>query len=768
MPLGQKETTTYDNYGRVESKTDFNNQTTSYIYDINDRIQTITYADGQVETFVYNALGQTTQTTMTVGTESLTTQYSYHNTLGRLTKEIQPSGAILEYAYDSVGNLLTFTLTNANEVSTTQYQYDTLNRLKTVISPQGEPTSYAYDEVGNLSSVIHANGNQEIYTYDNLNRLTSLEHQNANAEVLASFAYILSPLGERVEIVENNRSTSYNYDALSRVISEEITDSKNGDYSSSYIYDEVSNRIESVIDGVTTQYDYDDNDRLLQQGGTVYTYDNQGNTLSQTLDYNSTNYSYNAKNQLIEVVTDSDTINYSYNIKGIRTAKTKTDKNIQYIIDSNQAYAQVVQEIEDDILAVSYTYGHDLLSQTRENKTYDYHYDGLGSARYLSDTNGTFTDSYNYEAFGKLLNTEGNTTNNYKFTGEQLDEETQNYYLRARYFSPLRGGFTQQDSYMGNGQDPITLHKYLYGNGNPVMNIDFSMMEMSSAMGIANTLRNGQTEAYLQFANVVSGDWDGVINWNGVSWDNLPEIVATAVGLRLLLRYSPKFKKWFNCDNSFDGTTLVATENGLVPIQEIKIGDKVWAYNETKQTKSLQEVTHLIKGEGDKELIDITLYNGEIITTTSSHPFWAIDSKEWLKADKLTNNSILLNINDKNTTIKSLKHYRENKKVYNLTVSNIHTYYVGLNGILGHNCVKLTKGGKRQIGTLVDLKDTPLREAIKIRGGGAGQLNPITSDYHDMHVGELANLAASGDAHAITAMKIVKQAKSKRQKYGNN
>ena len=137
--------------------------------------------------------------------------------------------------------------------------------------------------------------------------------------------------------------------------------------------------------------------------------------------------------------------------------------------------------------------------------------------------------------------------------------------------------------------------------------------------------------------------------------------------------------------NSFDGTTLVSTENGLVPIQEIKIGDMVWAYNEANQSKSLQEVTHLIRGEGDKALVDITLSDGEIITATSNHPFWAIDSQEWLEAGELTNRSILLDINDKNTTIKSLKHYAQNKKVYNLTVGNIHTYYVGLGGILGHN-----------------------------------------------------------------------------------
>ena len=130
-----------------------------------------------------------------------------------------------------------------------------------------------------------------------------------------------------------------------------------------------------------------------------------------------------------DILTHSTTT-YSYNQKGIRTAKSTNTNTTQYIIDSNRAYAQVLQEIQDDTTTVNYTYGHDLLSQTRDNKTHHYHYDGLGSARFLSDTNGTLTDSYNYEAFGKLLNTEGNTTNNYKFAGEQQDEETNNYYLR--------------------------------------------------------------------------------------------------------------------------------------------------------------------------------------------------------------------------------------------------------------------------------------------------------------------------------------------------
>ena len=108
------------------------------------------------------------------------------------------------------------------------------------------------------------------------------------------------------------------------------------------------------------------------------------------------------------------------------------------------------------------------------------------------------------------------------------------------------------------------------------------------------------------------------------------------------------------------------------------------------------------------------------------------------------------------------------KKVYNLTVNNFHTYFVGVSGVLGHNCgVKLTKAAKKKIGTLGFLKDTPLPEAIKIRGGGAGQLNPIHTDYKNKTVGELANLAAAGDEFAETAIKIVKQAKKKKEKYGN-
>lgn len=81
--------------------------------------------------------------------------------------------------------------------------------------------------------------------------------------------------------------------------------------------------------------------------------------------------------------------------------------------------------------------------------------------------------------------------------------------------------------------------------------------------------------------------------------------------------------------------------------------------------------------------------------------------------------------------------------------------------------VNLTPGGLKKLGNLVNLKDDIIADAIRERGGGQSQVNQLQSDYQNMKVGELANLAAEGDEEAETAIKILKQARKKREKYGN-
>lgn len=77
-----------------------------------------------------------------------------------------------------------------------------------------------------------------------------------------------------------------------------------------------------------------------------------------------------------------------------------------------------------------------------------------------------------YEAFGELLDSTGGSDNAYRYTGEQYDSGLDQYYLRARYYDQGVGRFTQMDTWMGRNQDPITLHKYLYANADPIRYMD--------------------------------------------------------------------------------------------------------------------------------------------------------------------------------------------------------------------------------------------------------------------------------------------------------
>ena len=169
----------------------------------------------------------------------------------------------------------------------------------------------------------------------------------------------------------------------------------------------------------------------------------------------------------------------------------------------------------------------------------------------------------------------------------------------------------------------------------------------------------------------------------------------------------------------------------------------------------------IIQGEQRYQLIKITLDSGESLETTAEHPFYI---KGWNPANSLKVGQTLQLHNGSTVVIKEIDTSVRLEKVYNLTVANTHNDFVAQDGVLVHNC-KLTKGGKRKIGNLSDLKDVKASDAIKQRGGGASKINQLQTGYEDMTVGELANMAAAGDA-AETAIKIIKQASSKAQKYG--
>ena len=110
----------------------------------------------------------------------------------------------------------------------------------------------------------------------------------------------------------------------------------------------------------------------------------------------------------------------------------------------------------------------------------------------LSSGNNVTIESYtyNYDAYGILLKKTGITENDYLYTGEQYNESTGLYYLRARYMSPETGTFISMDSYAGSLDNPVSLHKYLYAYANLVMYTDPTGYSPSYESAIAAACRS--------------------------------------------------------------------------------------------------------------------------------------------------------------------------------------------------------------------------------------------------------------------------------------
>lgn len=211
---------------------------------------------------------------------------------------------------------------------------------------------------------------------------------------------------------------------------------------------------------------------MLLAGDISYTYDLNGNMISQTSDNGDIAYSYDYNNELLSVYNNNSVINYTYDYAGNRMRKSVDGQESRYLWNVNSDYAKLISETQNGELKVYYTYGNELISQ-RRNDSYSYYIsDHQLSTRYLADANGNITDTYDYDAFGKLTSSTGETENEFLYTGQQYDSNIGYYYLRARYMDTQNGRFINRDYYEGDIYEPTSLHKYTYVHNNPVMGYD--------------------------------------------------------------------------------------------------------------------------------------------------------------------------------------------------------------------------------------------------------------------------------------------------------
>ena len=298
------------------------------------------------------------------------------------------------------------------------------------------------------------------------------------------------------------------------------------------------------------------------------------------------------------------------------------------------------------------------------------------------------------------------------------------------------------DSYQGSLYEPVTLHKYLYANANPVVYTDptgyFSFSETQIAQTIQAELNSQVTLSFktvMKMVNVAStcysttrravtsilegdsamsvmGEWlIGAIS--GVLIGILlpiacviPKPVMTVISVLLTVLIVPQvIEEWKNGDydlavagglqmlsslstifmKCFTGDTLVATEDGDKRIDEIAVGDFVWAEDTVTGEQVLKRVSKVYVKETD-HLIHIGTSTGEDIETTENHPFYT-EERGWVAASELEEGETLHTEDGDIVTVTYNydEWLEEPVKVYNLEVEGLHTYYVTADRVLVHN-----------------------------------------------------------------------------------
>jgi RHS repeat-associated protein len=468
LPLGMAELYTYDQLGNMTTQSDFRGKQTSYAYDAMNRQLSKTpdaSLGEQGVTFAYTPTGKRSKMTDASGV----TNYNY-DVRDRLQSKETPQGT-LTYTYGAGSTLASMRSSNADGLSV-NYTYDALNRLEGVVDQRLGTTTYAYDAVGNLKSDLRPNGVQADYTYNSVNRLTGLTFGRAG-QTQSSYAYTLDRTGRRLSVTEQSgRTTTYTYDAVYKLAREAISSDPNASRNGAidYTYDPVGNRlsrISSLAGVISATSTYDANDRVTSDA-----YDANGNTRTS----GGRSYAYDFENRVRSA--DNGAVRITYDGDGNLASKTVGGVTTRYLIDNLNptGYAQVVEEIVGGRVEQQYTYGHSIISQRRRNggtwAASFYATDGHGSVRQLTDEAGAVTDTYTYDAFGKLIEQTGATPNPYLYSGERFDADLGLYHLRARYYDPDRGRFTSMDPHPGELDEPLSLHKYLYVHADPVNLID--------------------------------------------------------------------------------------------------------------------------------------------------------------------------------------------------------------------------------------------------------------------------------------------------------
>ncbi|MFH1469803.1 MAG: MopE-related protein [Pseudomonadota bacterium] len=525
-PMGETVSYTRDANGRVTAREEPDGSTTGFVYDDVGRVTALTTPAGNVHGFTYDAAGNlTAYTPPAAGIPSPETSYTWDDD-DRLSQVDLPGGEVVTIAYDAAGRLtrveddhdtrtmsydatggqltaltsddvtLAYTWDGPLPLSETwsglvsgnvDYTWDT-GFLPASISAGGIDVDYAYDAdktlvgagdltvgrdaITGLPTDAALGSLDTAWAYDSRGFLASEEHSFGGA-VVARFDYTRDALGritERYEEVDGTVHTwAYVYDSLGRLETVDLDGAAYADYS----YDADGNRTSISDPSVAATATFDAQDRMLSQGSTTFTWNDDGTLASQTDASGTTTYDYDAGGGLRSAtLPDGTLLEYVIDGLGRRVGKLVDGALEQAFLYSGQL--QIVAELDGSGALVSrFVYagsGNVPAYMIQGSHTYRLITDQVGSVRLVVDADtGVVAQEIEYGPWGEVLSDSSPGFQPFGFAGGVYDRDTGLVRFGARDYCSFRANWSSADIVSTR---TVQETAYQYCEGDPINSID--------------------------------------------------------------------------------------------------------------------------------------------------------------------------------------------------------------------------------------------------------------------------------------------------------
>ena len=454
--------------------------TTLFSYDTWNRIQNLTYADGEVVSFNYDSGGNIKAITG----QKQAVAYPYLNFIGYDKFEARErvalgNGTATNYSYNPLNRRLTGLLAQTKSARTfmnMSYGYDAAGNIKTLANAAAVPTSitkggatsysFGYDDLYQLTSSTGAFAKPGQATqkftlamaYDGIHNITRktqtafnlLSNGSTTPNVALSYDYAYAYAGGRPHAASQAGNHAFLYDLDGNQAGWNATDS----YQNRRMVWDEDDRLQSVTDngGQPTTFKYDgDTNRVVKKGA-------GGETLYINPWYVAA---------------------LGRNSKQIFAGTTRIATKLE-ISPTGEGYGPGAKNL-------------------KEVAQYFYHQDHLGSTGFATDATGEVWQHLEYFPFGETWVDEvsDDTRVRYRFTGQELDQETKLYYFGARYYDPQTSVWQSPDPALrkalntksaGNRFDPRNLNTFGYASQNPLAFVDPDGQE---SLRLTNTFMYG-------------------------------------------------------------------------------------------------------------------------------------------------------------------------------------------------------------------------------------------------------------------------------------